>query len=348
MLRPILDYAATRGVNTSALLAELGIPESALRDPDHRIPDVLHGRVWSETSTRSRDPQFGLHVAEHAPLGSYDALDYAIRFSPTLRDAFCRMARFHRLLCDSLTTTVEVEAGRAIVHRTGPAHNDQAAECFFAYLVLRARLLAGDDVPLREVRFRHRAPADTAPHARIFRCPVKFASPVEEMVFDPREFVRDLHVATPGLVDVLDRHMKALLKRLPTGDSVLDRVREAVSRTLRDSQRPSLRETAAALKASPRTVQRWLEEREVTHRDIVDGVRRELAEHLLEDEDRSITEVAFLLGFADVGGFERRFKRWTGQTPSGARARALASKPDHGPTAAPGEPRRKGLSRSAD
>jgi AraC-like DNA-binding protein len=36
----------------------------------------------------------------------------------------------------------------------------------------------------------------------------------------------------------------------------------------------------------------------------------------------SITEIAFLLGFADVSGFRRLYKRWTGVAPSLGRRRA--------------------------
>jgi len=43
---------------------------------------------------------------------------------------------------------------------------------------------------------------------------------------------------------------------------------------------------------------------------------------LLEVPGMSITEIAFLLGFSDVSGFTRTFKRWTGRTPALARSRS--------------------------
>jgi AraC-like DNA-binding protein len=83
-----------------------------------------------------------------------------------------------------------------------------------------------------------------------------------------------------------------------------------------------LSSTAHVLRASSRTVQRRLLEHGTTHREVVDAVRRDFAVRLLEVPGMSITEIAFLLGFSDVSGFTRTFKRWTGRTPALARSRS--------------------------
>jgi AraC-like DNA-binding protein len=49
---------------------------------------------------------------------------------------------------------------------------------------------------------------------------------------------------------------------------------------------------------------------------VVESVRRDLAERLLAEGRTSITEIAFMLGFTDVDGFRRMYKRWTGVAPS--------------------------------
>ena len=323
VLRPILGFAATRGVDTAAILREVGIPETALGEVDYRIPDAIHERVWQEAAARSGDPVFGLHVAEHTAIGAYDVLEYALRASKTLEDAFSRMSRFYRLLCDSLATSVDRRGATTHVRCSVADHGAHSADCFFAWLARRARELAGSDAGLREVRFTHAAPRDVAPYAAFFRCPVKFRCTTSELVFETRELDREVNVATPpGLASVLDRYMSDLLGHLPAVDAILERVKRAVATTLRDQERPSLAATARVLRASPRTVQRWLGEHGATHREIVDSVRRNHAVRLLERRDLSITEIAFLLGFADVGGFERTFKRWTGKTPSSVRTRA--------------------------
>jgi AraC-like DNA-binding protein len=55
---------------------------------------------------------------------------------------------------------------------------------------------------------------------------------------------------------------------------------------------------------------------------VVDDVRAAMATSLLRDRTRSIIDVAFELGYADLKGFYRAFRRWTGATPAAWRAQA--------------------------
>ena len=65
---------------------------------------------------------------------------------------------------------------------------------------------------------------------------------------------------------------------------------------------------------SARTLRRHLEQQGQTLRGVVDGVRRERADQLL-DAGMSVKEIAFALGFSEPSAFRRAFKRWTGSTP---------------------------------
>jgi AraC-like DNA-binding protein len=69
-------------------------------------------------------------------------------------------------------------------------------------------------------------------------------------------------------------------------------------------------------------VQRRLEQHGTSYQDLVDDVRATMARTLLKDRTRSIIDVAFELGYADLKGFYRAFRRWTGATPAEWRAHA--------------------------
>ena len=70
-----------------------------------------------------------------------------------------------------------------------------------------------------------------------------------------------------------------------------------------------------------RTLRRRLIERGTSYQEVLDGVRRELADELLGDLDHKLAEVAVLLGFSQASAFIRAYLRWTGTTPA-ARRRA--------------------------
>ena len=70
---------------------------------------------------------------------------------------------------------------------------------------------------------------------------------------------------------------------------------------------------------STRTLRRRLLEHRTSYHEILDRVRRELADELLGDPDHKLSEVAFLLGFSDASAFHRAYVRWTGRTPASRR-----------------------------
>lgn len=70
---------------------------------------------------------------------------------------------------------------------------------------------------------------------------------------------------------------------------------------------------------STRTLQRKLKDEGTTFSETIDGVRRELAEAYIRDQNLTLTEISFLLGFGDTSSFSRAYKRWTGQPPSAQR-----------------------------
>jgi len=104
---------------------------------------------------------------------------------------------------------------------------------------------------------------------------------------------------------------------------VVARARVTIIDQLPDGE-PSRREVASELAMSERTLARRLSDRDYTFSSLVDEVRGQLAKEYLRQSRFSVTDVAFLLGFSDQSNFARAFKRWTDQSPSEFRSRALA------------------------
>ena len=65
---------------------------------------------------------------------------------------------------------------------------------------------------------------------------------------------------------------------------------------------------------SLRSFQRRLADEGETFARLARQARIELAKDLLNNSDRSLTEIASELGYTEPQNFFRAFKRWTGQT----------------------------------
>src|SRR5262249_55902507 len=97
-------------------------------------------------------------------------------------------------------------------------------------------------------------------------------------------------------------------------------VRRAIGTDLRGGL-PDLDTVATRLHVGARSLQRRLRDSGHSYQSILDQVRRDLALRYLGDRRLAISEIAFLVGFAEVTNFYRAFKRWTGTTPTEQRRR---------------------------
>ena len=58
---------------------------------------------------------------------------------------------------------------------------------------------------------------------------------------------------------------------------------------------------------------------EISFSDVLENLRSGLANRYLADPELAVSQIAWLLGYREVGAFSHAFKRWTGKTPSQAR-----------------------------
>jgi AraC-like DNA-binding protein len=289
--------------------------------------------LWIEGPRLVGDDSFGLHVAEvvHAGaigLGIFDLVDYATRASATLGAAIDRLARYAELLQEELLEIrLESDGGRArlVAGFIGmpPGSLRHAAEFVIATFLLRARRLIGRDFPPLEVELQHAAPASLGEHRRLFGPVVRFDRPVNAVAFDAALLDRPVVSADDRLCALLDRQAADILARLPRAEAFTERVRRAIY-DLAAGGAVSSERVAARLGVTARTLQRRLRDEGETYQALLDSVRCEIAQHHLVERRVAISEIAFLLGFADVPAFHRAFRRWTGDTPAQARLRGTA------------------------
>jgi AraC-like DNA-binding protein len=77
---------------------------------------------------------------------------------------------------------------------------------------------------------------------------------------------------------------------------------------------------ARELGLSARTLARRLEAEGQVFSSVVRTLREDLARRYLAEKELSISQIAWLLGYREVGAFSHAFKRMTGKTPREFRA----------------------------
>ena len=82
---------------------------------------------------------------------------------------------------------------------------------------------------------------------------------------------------------------------------------------------------ARELGMSSRTLARRLTAEGLSFGEILTQLRSDLAMLYLREQNLSISQVAWLVGYQGVGAFSHRCKRWTGMNPKMMRDKLLAS-----------------------
>ena len=314
------------GVAPRELLAAVGLTPAALERIDARVPATLEAQLLEAAERLTGDESVGLRVAQSLTAGAYDVLGYALRSSATLGQALERLARYHRLIHESAAVQTEVEGNVArITHGASGeplAKVRPLAQMALGAIVVVGRQLTGQDWAPLAVEFQHARPRDCTEYERLFRAPVRFDAACNQLLLDAALLRRPLPQADPGLCGVLERYARELAGRLPAGHTASEQVRFLICQSLvgGDIRAEAL---ARQLHMSARTLQRALATEGTSLREIMDGLRRDLAARYLAEPDLALGEVAFLLGFTELSSFWRAFKRWTGTTPAASR-RSLA------------------------
>jgi AraC-like DNA-binding protein len=128
--------------------------------------------------------------------------------------------------------------------------------------------------------------------------------------------------ADPYLLGVLTRHADEFMAdRAPRHDSFRVRVERLALQALPRSV-PTARQIAARLGVGERTFARRLAAEGASFRQVLDELRRDLALSYLADPELTLSEIAYLLGYAEQSAFTSAFRRWTGQSPRRYRGEA--------------------------
>lgn len=317
-VQSLLDAAEKANLKADALLSAIGLDWSILEDNDARISHEKLCALWQEITRTSGEETIGLRLAQLASPAPCDVIGYAIDSCRNIGEALSRIGHYSRLIHDGEKWTWETNGKVLKIGVTVPGVHIPTPEANFqwimANIVLQCRRLTGlDCVPLK-VGFQYKQPEDVSPYRRLFRAPLEFEQPVNEIIFDARLLDQPFPSANPGLFAVLDRYIMELLAKLPQKESLVDSVRREISVGLR-SGNPGLEAIAFRLGIASRTLQRKLKEAGTSHQELLDEMRHELSIHYLQERQMAVCEVAFLLGFSETSAFHRAFKRWTGSTP---------------------------------
>lgn len=319
------------GIDSARIFRAIGIDDALSNDPMNRLPSATMTRLYRACVEVTNNPYFGLQVARHIHVSNLHALGYALAASTTLMDFCVRLERYMRLVSQVADVSL-VECGDEmhLRFRHLAALSGETEDCFFAFLVMTMRQLYKPAFNPLRVAFRRALPLEGAgPYQSLFRAPVSFSNDDGLLVFAREDLRQTLPGSCPELAQVNDNIAISYMAKLDKNDVVTGVVQKIIE-FLPDGE-CGRDKVAAALFMSPTTLQARLAQRGSNFQQLLDDTRRDMACSYLRQGGRSVTEVTFLLGFADTSNFTRAFKRWIGVSPTEFRSQAGAPNVSAGP-----------------
>ena len=323
-LRDFADIALPAGVDPVALCRAVGIPPSALSDPDEKIRGDALGALLDLATRQSGIDDLALRMAERRRPSYWGVAGLLMAQQKTLGEAMEAGAQYiagHfeaaraeiERFGDEVVAWIDLDDGADAI-RFDPAQRNELAVGSSVY-VLRA-LMRRDWRPLR-VGFTHPARGDLDRYKPYFgRAPL----------FDQdRQFLvvakSDLDLPLQGHDPEAERILRQMAEQLlPDQSKPFSRaVAVLISQRLAEGDL-NAEGVAGALDLDLRSLQRRLAAEGSSFSELLYGVRMNLARTFVERSRRPLAEVADLLGFSSLSAFSQWYSRTHGQSAAERRA----------------------------
>jgi AraC-like DNA-binding protein len=258
-----------------------------------------------------------LHLAQACDLREIGLLYYVLASSETLIDALQRAIRYSTIVNEGVAQTCidGKDFGLSFDYVGVSRHPDRhQIEFWITALVRTCRQLTGFRVMPERVQLKHHRTAK-AELAEVFGDHIEFGAPVDEVIF-PSE-IRNSRVvsADPYLNNLLIAYCEEALAHRKKRQDSFQSVAENTIAPLLPHGRATAGEVARRLGLSQRTFARRLSAEGLTFSELLENLRSDLANRYLMEGDLAVSEVAWLLGYREVGSFSHAFRRWTGKSP---------------------------------
>ncbi len=307
------DFAIAHGLEPRALMTEVSLGPG---DLDTVIDIRQFEALLALCAHRSGNGLFALRFGLEQGMRGMGSLLHAIQGARTVGEVVHALSRHSHMLGTAVAFRIERHAGsaRLLYHVT-----DADIPC----VRQTVEWAMGMSAQLMQSLLKHlwRPHALLLQHGAVmapaaYRCRLGVA---------PRfSSLENAWVFAPSLLDtrlaVQDERFMQLTRQLQEelADISLQSLPLHVQRLIRNRLphgRVTVEQIAMDLTVSPRSLQRYLLTQGTSFQTLLDKTRQAMATRLIRDASVSLTQVADLLGYTQLGAFSRAFSRWHGVSP---------------------------------
>jgi AraC-like DNA-binding protein len=323
----------TEGHNPAPLLDRFGLSGQALATPDARISIPRFMRFGEAAIRLTGNPALGLTMGQLSRPVDAGLAGLAAQSAATAGEALNTLIKFSLLSSHNSRGTpwLSDKGLTANFYSIRPYNvfNYFVVDSVLAAWTRFLRVVTDQNRVLEQVTIEYPSQGLEAEFERWFECPVTFGATRNAIHLLPA--TRDMASlqAQPGMFDLLARQCERQLLKIRSSWTIGDRVKDRLAPLLQGDT-PDLATVADQLGMAPWTLQRQLKEEGTGFRELLDETRQELASEYIRETRTSVSEIAWLLGFANPAAFHKAWKRWFNTSPAEHRKRYVREQREKG------------------
>jgi AraC-like DNA-binding protein len=319
------------GIDVAPLMMKAGVTRKQVEDDSVRLPVKGQIKFVELIADALQDDLLGFHLARDYDPRESGLLHFVLNSSDLLGEALRRAERYSTIVNEGMS--LRVREGKELsvtfkyvgVERLLDRHQ---IEFWVAGLVRGCRQLTSRRLQPGYVGLVHRRKGGAPELVRFLGCDVEFGADTDEVAFPGTVKQMSVVSADPYLNRLLIKYCEEARSHREAGRLTFRVGVENAIVPLLPHGTVRADEIARQLGMSLRTLERRLGSEGLTFTGVLSELRVDLAKRYLREEDLTISKIAWLLGYQDVGGFTHAFKRWTGKSPREARAQEKLALPD--------------------
>lgn len=327
-LSGLLSMGRKWGLDDRELLEQSGINPQDLIDPEGRVSLESALLLLDVISRATEREDIGLDWAVERLPSSLGTPGLMAVLQPTLREALRELVTNRREINTGLHLELTENDGLAVlvfdIDAPGARGLRYGVEVVAMMAVSVSRRFLGADWTPRRLGFRHAPPADLINYRKALGWAVEFGHDINSLVMTSKELDQPSPLADPVLRDVASRR---LAKHAPAPESLHDTCRMHLREMIEEGI-ASVDHLARRLGVHRRTLQRRLDEGQLRFSDLLQGVRREMAEEHLRNGSLRMADIADRLGFSSPSAFARWHRATFGVPARQAKSPILSSGED--------------------
>jgi len=289
------------GFSQERVSAISGIDLTLLDQQDSRLPLDQYQTLWKTALTITNNPALGLELGQILNTSKIGLVGHVMFNSQNMGDGLKEFIRLFSIVNEAISLTLETDLQNVylrFIHLNPEYYCISDMERTMTLVLHRGKAFFDSNFQWKSAEFQHTQPDHVEHYKKVFNCALNFNQNYCQIVFDRKYLDLVPKQRNPYVGNAALQYANNLLKKL-LRRSYADKVKALITQAISQGE--------ADIAEG------------VSFQELLEDVRFTSAKEQLKETGRSLSEIAFSLGFSDLSAFSRAFKRWSGLTPKGYR-----------------------------